>query len=220
MSGSASGERLMKNSKNLKTGVLLIEDHPLTRHGLVSCLEDGGFSAAGTAGSLEEGRRFIEEAPDDLPNVIILDILLGAENGLLFIEFLKDFCKTRHVPVPAVLVCSVFEDPFRIRTTLRMGAAGYISKTAGEEEFLRAVDTVLSGGEYIDPQLKLKIGEAPDVYGRFTRREREVLTMIKQNCTNQRIAKELAITLRTVENHISHIYLKTDCFTRQELIDF
>jgi NarL family two-component system response regulator LiaR len=115
-----------------KTIVLLIEDHPLTRHGLVSCLEDSGrFSVAGTAGSLEEGRRFIEEAPDDLPGVIILDILLGAENGLEFIEFLEEFCKKRNAAKPAVLVCSVFEDPFRIRTALRMGAAGYVPKSAG-----------------------------------------------------------------------------------------
>jgi NarL family two-component system response regulator LiaR len=202
-----------------KTIVLLIEDHPLTRHGLVSCLEDSGrFSVAGTAGSLEEGRRFIEEASGDLPGVIILDILLGTENGLEFIEFLEEFCKKAERK-PAVLVCSVFEDPFRIRTALRMGAAGYIPKTAGEEEFLRAVDAVLSGGEYIDPRLRLKIGETPGMYDKFTRREREILTMIKQNYTNQRIAKELAISLRTVENHVSHIYLKTDTFTRQELID-
>jgi NarL family two-component system response regulator LiaR len=77
----------------------------------------------------------------------------------------------------------------------------------------------LSGGEYIDPRLRLKIGETPGMYDKFTRREREILTMIKQNYTNQRIAKKLNISLRTVENHVSHIYLKTDTFTRQELID-
>jgi NarL family two-component system response regulator LiaR len=101
-----------------------------------------------------------------------------------------------------------------------MGAAGYIPKSAGEEELLRAIDTVLSGGEYLDPRIKLKIDESPDIYDKFTHREREILTMIKRNYTNQRIALELFISLRTVENHISHIYLKTGCLTRQELIDF
>jgi NarL family two-component system response regulator LiaR len=204
-----------------KTAVLLVEDHPLTRHGLISCLEDSGrFSVTGTAGSLEEGRRVIEETSGPLPGVIILDIRLGGENGLEFIEFLKGRCKTCGIPMPAVLVCSDYEDPFRIRTAYQLGATGYVSKSANEEELLRAIDTVLSGEEYIDPGLKLKIDRAPDVYGRFTRREREILIMIKQNYTNQRIAKELAISLRTVENHISHIYLKTGLFTRQELIDF
>jgi NarL family two-component system response regulator LiaR len=209
-----------KSSRKKKSSILLIEDHPLTRHGLVSCLEDTGrCSVTGTAGSLEEGRRFIEAA-GILPDLIILDILLGTENGLEFLDFLKSFCKTRNIPMPAVLVCSVFEDPFRVRTALQMGAAGYIPKSASEEELLRAIDTVLPGGQFIDPRLKLKIGQAPGAYGKFTRREREILTMIKQNRTNQRIAGEFAISLRTVENHISHIYLKTGCSTRQELIDF
>ncbi|MDR0586436.1 MAG: LuxR C-terminal-related transcriptional regulator [Treponema sp.] len=72
----------------------------------------------------------------------------------------------------------------------------------------------------MDPRLKLKISLAPGVHGKFTRREREILTMIKQNYPNQRIAASLSISLRTVENHISHIYLKTGCSTRHELIDF
>jgi NarL family two-component system response regulator LiaR len=197
-----------------------VEDHPLTRHGLSACLEDTGrLSVTGTAASLEEGQRFILENPGKLPKIIILDILLGTDNGLEFIEFLKSFCKTHSAAMPAVLVCSIFEDPFRVRTALQMGAAGYIPKSASEEELLRAIDTVLSGGKYIDPRLKLKIDQAPGAYSKFTRREGEILTRIKQNHTNQRIAKELDISLRTVENHISHIYLKAGCFTRQELMD-
>jgi NarL family two-component system response regulator LiaR len=205
-----------------KTAVLLIEDHPLTRHGLAACLEEtGSFSVIGSAGSLEEGRRFIEGAGEGVfPRLIILDILLGAENGLEFIEFFRGFCKARKIAMPAILVCSVFEDPFRVRTALQMGAAGYIPKSAGETELLRAIETVLSGGEYIDPRLKLKISRDPDGYSKFTRRERQILTMIKQNYTNQRIAAELFISQRTVENHISHIYLKTGRYTRQELMDF
>jgi NarL family two-component system response regulator LiaR len=204
-----------------KTSVLLVEDHPLTRHGLSACLEDTGrLFVTGSTASLEEAQDFILEGPAKLPKIIILDILLGTENGLEFIGFLKNFCKTHGVAMPAVLVCSIFEDPFRVRTALQMGAAGYIPKSAGEEELLRAIDTILSGGKYIDPRLKLKIDRAPGIYGKFTRREGEILTRIKQNHSNQRIAKELDISLRNVENHISHIYLKAGCFTRQELIDF
>ncbi|MDR2053463.1 MAG: response regulator transcription factor [Treponema sp.] len=207
--------------KPQKAAVFLIEDHPLTRHGLASCLEDSGrFSIAGTAATLEEGRRFIGQNPAALPALIILDILLEGKNGLEFIGFLKTFCERRGLSMPAVLVCSVFEDPFRIRTALQMGASGYVPKSANEAELLRAIDTVLSGGEYLDPHLKLKICQAPGAYGKFTRREQEILTMIKQNRPNQRIAKDLGISIRTVENHISHIYLKTGCVSRHELVDF
>jgi NarL family two-component system response regulator LiaR len=216
-----SGTEVPVTDPPQKAAVFLIEDHPLTRHGLASCLEDSGrFSVAGTAGSLGEGRRFVEQTPGDLPLLIILDILLGAENGLEFIGFLKGFCGTRHIAMPAVLVCSAFEDPFRVQTAFQLGAAGYVPKSANEEELLRAIDTVLSGKEYIDPRLKLKISRIPGGYGKFTRREREIVTMIKQNRTNQRIAKELCISLRTVENHISHIYAKTGVFSRLELMDY
>jgi NarL family two-component system response regulator LiaR len=201
--------------------ILLIEDHPLTRHGLASCLEDTGrFRIAAQAGSLEEARRFVEGPAVSLPEIIILNIMMGEENGLEFLSFLKEFCGIRKLRMPAVLVCSVFEDPFRIRTAVGLGASGYISKAASEAEFLRAIETLLAGETFIDPRLRLKINEAPDVYGKFTRREQKVLSMVKQNYTNQRIAKALTLSLRTVENHISHIYLKTGCNTRQELLDF
>ncbi|MDR2375223.1 MAG: response regulator transcription factor [Treponema sp.] len=205
-----------------KTAVLLIEDHPLMRRGLAACLEDTGrFSVTGSVGSLKEGRRFIEGAGKGVfPKLVILDIHLGAENGLEFIEFFRGFCKTRGIAMPAVLVCSVLEDPFRVRTALRMGAAGYIHKSTGEIELLRSIETVLSGGEYIDPRLQVKLGRDSGGYSKFTRREEQILTMIKQNYTNQRIAAELFISLRTVENHISHIYLKTSRYTRQELVDY
>jgi NarL family two-component system response regulator LiaR len=209
----------MDNSAAVKTAVFLIEDHPLTRHGLVSCLEDTDrFSVAGEASSLEEARRIIRGRPS-LPDLVILDIMMEGENGLDFIPFLKQFCETQKVKMPAVLVCSVFEDPFRIRSAVQLGARGYIPKSAGETELLRAVDIILSGGIFLDEKLNLKIGGISDVFGKFTRRERQILAMIKQNYTNQRIAKELFISQRTVENHISHIYLKTGCNDRQQLMD-
>jgi NarL family two-component system response regulator LiaR len=122
--------------------------------------------------------------------------------------------------MPMVLVCSVFEDPFRIQTAVRLGAAGYISKSASEAEFLRAIETVLTGETFIDQRLCLKITGKVDTYGKFTRREQEILNMIKQNHSNQRIARTLGVNLRTVENHISHIYLKTGCTTKRDLLDY
>jgi NarL family two-component system response regulator LiaR len=199
--------------------IFLVEDHPLTRLGLASCLSDTGrFSIAAQASSLEEAKNFIRQH-EPLPDLVILDILMGEENGLAFISFLKEFSGMRQIRMPAVLVCSVFEDPFRIKSAVQMGASGYVSKSAPEEELLRAIDTVLAGDIFIDEKLRLKIDEAPDTYGKFTRREKEVLGLVKQNNTNQQIAKALSLSLRTIENHISHIYLKTGCATRRELLE-
>jgi len=197
--------------------VLLIDDHPLTNNGLASCLEETGrFSVSGQANSLSEARRFIEESKN-LPSLIVLDIVLGEENGLDFLGFIKNFCREKRVPIPPVLVCSVLEDPFRIQAAFKLGVSGYISKTAGKAELLKAIETVLSGEVYITSEHAVKLSKSLGAYEQFTKREMEVLNLIKQNKSNQEIAKTLYINIRTVENHISNIYFKTGCNNRQEL---
>jgi len=197
--------------------VLLIDDHPLTNNGLAYCLEETGrFSVSGQANSLSEARRFIKES-NNLPSLIVLDIVLGEENGLEFITFLKNFCREKRVSLPPVLVCSVLEDPFRIQTALKSGASGYIPKTASKAELLKAIDTVLRGEVYITSEHAVKLSKSLGAYEQFTKREMEALNLIKQNKSNQEIAKTLCINIRTVENHISNIYFKTGCCSRQEL---
>ncbi|MDR2942766.1 MAG: response regulator transcription factor [Treponema sp.] len=119
---------------------------------------------------------------------------------------------------PPILVCSVIEDTFRIRTALHMGASGYISKSDAKEQFLEAVDAVLRGEAYVSDKNNEILEEASITHARFTRREQEPLHLIKQNKTNQHIAQTLGLSVRTVENYISNIYFKTGVKTRQELM--
>jgi len=196
--------------------VFLIDDHPLTNNGLASCLEETGrFSVSGQVNSLSEAMRFIEESANP-PSLIVLDIVMGEENGLDFLVFLKSYCREKRVSIPPVLVCSVLEDPFRIQTALKSGASGYIPKTGSKAELLKAIDTVLRGEVYITSEHAVKLSKSLGAYEQFTKRELEVLNLIKQNKNNQEIAKALKINIRTVENHISNIYFKTGC-SRQEL---
>ncbi|MDR2542180.1 MAG: response regulator transcription factor [Treponema sp.] len=198
--------------------VMLIDDHPMLTYGLASCLEETGrFFVCGQAASLEEARQIIEKA-EKLPSLIILDIMLGEENGLDFLPFLENFCRIKTIPKPPVLVCSVLEDPFRIRTALSLGAAGYVSKTGTQTELLQAIDTVLNGEVYLTGEHGLKIHESSNAHTKFTKREMEVLNLVKQNKTNQQIAQALFISLRTVENHISNIYFKTGAENRLDLL--
>ena len=198
--------------------VLLIDDHPLLSYGLASCLEETGrFYVCGQANSLEEARQRIKELKNR-PALIVLDILLGEENGLDFLPFLKDFCKTKNVPQPPVLVCSVLEDPFRIQTALKLGASGYVPKTGDKAELLAAIDTVLGGKTYITGKHTVKLNESSVTFAELTKREREILSLIKLNKSNQHIAETLDINIRTVENHISRIYFKTGTASRNELL--
>ena len=198
--------------------VMLIDDHPMLNYGLASCLEETGrFSVGAQATSLIEARRFIEET-ETLPSLVILDILLGEENGLDFIPFLKNFCREKQALMPPVLVCSVLEDPFRIRSAISLGASGYVPKTGTKAELLFAIDSVLSGKVFVSDGYNIMLEEISNTHARFTKRENDVLNLIMQNKTNQQIAQMLGISVRTVENHISNIYFKTGAENRVELM--
>jgi NarL family two-component system response regulator LiaR len=97
--------------------------------------------------------------------LIILDLELGDDDGLALIGAIKE----RGGKKPAVLVYSVFEDPFRIQSALYQRALRYVSKSAGETELLAAIDTVLSGRTWLHPRLELKSAAVPDIYALFTR---------------------------------------------------
>ena len=198
--------------------ILLIDDHPMINYGLASCLEQTGcFIVCGQAQSLAQARRIVEDL-EMLPALVILDILLGEENGLDFLVFLDNFCKASKMPKPPVLVCSVLEDPFRIRTALKMGACGYISKTGSKAELLNSIDTALGGNIYISNEHIEILEDSSSLHSRFTNRETEILNLVKQNKNNREIAGLLKINLRTVENHISNIYFKTGAENRLDLL--
>jgi DNA-binding NarL/FixJ family response regulator len=98
-----------------------------------------------------------------------------------------------------------------------MGARGYISKTADEEEIGKALDQILRGEVYIEEHLGLKSSRMPDIYHSLTKKERIILDLVKKRFDNRDIARELSIKLRTVENYMSRIYAKTGAGSRGEL---
>jgi NarL family two-component system response regulator LiaR len=198
--------------------LILIDDHHMIRRGFADYFsQTGRFAIAGEAASLQEAYALFEK-PQTPPDLILLDIELGEDNGLELIAWLKEKYAHENTPVPAVLVYSVFEDVFRVQSALRMGACGYVSKAADETEIAAALDAVLAGECYVDTRLMEKMTSLPDFYSRLTRREREILALIQKNYDNNRIARELGLGLRTVENYLSRIYDKTGAATRGELV--
>ncbi|GHV74414.1 DNA-binding response regulator [Spirochaetia bacterium] len=196
--------------------LVLVDDHVMIRRGLAARLAAVGcFAIAGEAASLTEAHGLLAGL-EDAPDLIILDIELGDENGLELIGAVQE----REGKKPAVLVYSVFEDPFRIQSALYLGARGFVSKASGETELLAAIDTVLAGGVWLDPRLELKNSGAPDLYALFTQREREILELVQKQYDNQKIAKTLALKVRTVENYLSRIYAKTGARFRTDLMNW
>jgi NarL family two-component system response regulator LiaR len=197
--------------------ILLIDDHPLVRDGIGKRLEETGrFVIAGEAASLAQARSLLETMTP-LPALIILDISLGADNGLSFIPEAGGICKARGEKPPAILVCSMYNDPFLAQSAMKKGASGYISKSADRGELTAAIDTLLGGGQYIEKSLD--VPGRTTAWGELTRRELEILTMVKRSLTNQQIADALYVSVRTVENHLGHIYLKTGAGSRRALFE-
>jgi len=195
--------------------IALIDDHPLAINGIGAWLcATGRFVIAGTAGTLAEARALMERL-ESLPEIIILDVSLGTEDGLAFIPELEKICKERKTAVPGVLVCSMYEDPFLIQRAFETGAKAYIAKSAEAGEFITAIDAILEGKTYLNPKYQLQT----DKCSVLTRHENEIAALVKQSFSTRQIAKRLGISVRTIENHLAHIYVKTDASSREELFE-
>jgi NarL family two-component system response regulator LiaR len=195
--------------------VVLIDDHPLAINGIGAWLSaTGRFSIAGTAGSAAETRALLE-SPESLPPLFILDIALGKENGLELIPLIKETAQKRKAPLPGIVVCSMYDDVFVIQSAFNAGADAFISKSADINEIISAIDTVAAGEKYLNEKYKTLIEEG--AASGLTAREREIVALVKQSLSNDQIAKKMDISVRTVQNHLAHIYVKTNTHSRSEL---
>ncbi|MCL2233732.1 MAG: response regulator transcription factor [Treponema sp.] len=204
--------------------VLLVDDHDLINTGVAALLAGTGYhTVAGQVQSLADAKRFVEEAAEGtvrkMPSLVLLDIQLDKENGLDFIPFLKKLCRAKRIKMPPVLICSILEDHFLMRLALEMGASGFVPKSSGSEELLRAINAACLGSVYIPDTYSGKMVEITNVYELFSRREKEALVLLRQGKNNQQIADAMGILKRTVENIISNIYLKTGIVGREGLME-
>ena len=197
--------------------IALIDDHPLVVNGIGAWLAaTGRFKIAGVTGTLAEAIALMKRL-NPLPEIVILDVSLQNEDGLEFIPALEEICAEREVNLPGILVCSMYEDPFLIQRAMDAGSQAFVSKTAEAGEIITAIDAILAGKTYINP--KYRIDRQSRVWSVLSRRENEIVSLVKQSMSTQQIAKRLGLSVRTVENHLAHIYVKTETKSRSDLFD-
>jgi DNA-binding NarL/FixJ family response regulator len=179
--------------------VAVVDDHPLVREGTAAIVERAeDMAIAGVAGSLDELRLVLDAGVD----VLLLDLRLGEESGF-------DLLRDGAAPMPAVVVLTSYDYPQYVDAALRLGAAGFVVKTAPTAELLDAIRRAASGG--------MHFGVRPGNGVAVTDRERDVLRLVVDGASNDEIGARLGISSRTAESHLRRLFERFAVASRTEL---
>jgi two-component system nitrate/nitrite response regulator NarL len=197
----------MKTTGKNTIRILLVDDHPVVRKGVGSCLSR--HEQLQVIGEAADGQEGISKARDLAPDVVLMDIDMPRMNGLTAAEVLRKEC-----PQIKVIILSMHSQPDVILRILQSGARGYVLKSAPPEELARAVETVYGGKTFFSPEIArtalnqyVRGGEGPHP-NQISNREREVLIAIAEGLSNKEIAARLEVGVRTVETHRERIMRK------------
>lgn len=193
--------------------IIVVDDHRIVREGLGLMLDTvDGIEMVGEASSGEELFDLLESVH---PDVVLLDVRMPGMTGLQVLARLQ----SDHSEIN-VLMLSMHDDAGYVRQAIRLGAMGYLLKSVGLEELVRAVMHVTSGQAYLQGELTGALVDrsdrSPDV--RLSPREAEVLTLLADGYGNKQMARHLRISEATVKTHLRALYQKLDASGRAEAV--
>ncbi|MFF4115723.1 response regulator transcription factor [Streptomyces sp. NPDC001714] len=203
--------------------VVVADDQTVVREGIVMLLGLlPGVEVVGAAGDGEEAVRLVAELS---PDVVLMDLRMPRCDGVEATRRIRS-----EYPGTQVVVLTTFADDESLFPALRAGARGYLTKDAGGDEIVRAVESVLSGDAGLSPSIQRRLlerlsqpepvpaaTEAPDG---LTARETEVLVLIAEGFTNQEIARKLHVSTATVKTHINNLFAKTGLKDRAQAVRY
>jgi two-component system, NarL family, response regulator NreC len=199
--------------------VLIVDDHAVVRSGLHLLLDaEEDIEVVAEAGDV---RTAVFETRDKKPDVVLMDVVMPGQSGIEGVPLVLN-----EAPDAKVLVLSMQDDPRYVREAFEAGASGYVLKEAADAELVAAIREIAGGGRYVHPELGARLVAAETAERRraeedpLSDREREVLRLLALGHTNQEIAKELFISVRTAETHRAHIMQKLRLSSRAELVRY
>ena len=198
--------------------ILVADDHPIVRDGLVAVLRtQADFEVVGEAGN---GREAVEQFAHLQPDIVLLDLEMPEMDGVQALQELhRRFTEVR------AIVFTAFDTDERILGAIRAGANGYLLKGSARDALFKAIRIVQAGGSLLEPLVTTKLlnqmsqSEAPqDLVEPLSAREQQVLDLMSRGLQNKEIAGQLFITERTVKFHVSSILGKLGAGNRTEAV--
>ena len=201
-----------------KQSVLLVDDHPIFRHGLEAFLkkQDPELICA----HADTPSTALEAIRDFRPDIAIVDVALAGADGIELITRMK--AARSHL---SIIALSMHDEPAYVLKAFKARAQAYVIKTDPPRELLEAMNSVISGKIFLsvrlrqNPIFKILYG-TESIMGRLTDREAEVLLMMGKGHSTASIAQELSLSVKTVETHQAHIKEKLGLSSIRELIQF
>jgi len=213
---------LLKYIRPKNRRLLLVDDHAVVRQGIAELINrEPGLEVCGQVGTAPHAVTAVARLHPDL---VLLDLSLADGSGMELIKNLK----TLHPHLP-ILVLSVHDENLYARRVLKAGARGYVMKLKDSATVIQAVHTVLKGGVYASPVVNSSMilnlvgndtvmNNANNAINQLTDRELEVFKLIGRGCTIREIARQLQLSISTVETHRAHIKQKLHLGNSSQLI--
>ncbi|MCE6981000.1 DNA-binding response regulator [Pseudomonas frederiksbergensis] len=174
--------------------VALVDDHSLVRDGIKSLL--AVMAQLEVVGEAENGADAIEMVGRCQPDLLLVDISLKDINGLELTRLLRS-----QYPSLKVLVLSMYDNYEYVSESVRSGASGYVLKNAPSREIIAAIEAIVSGGTFYSAEIAQRLIADKSTDNELTPRESQVLYKMAQGLNNKEMARELDISVRTVETH-------------------
>lgn len=207
-----------------KITVLIADDHAILRAGLKMLIN--AQADMEVVAEAPDGDQAVRAARDTSPQVALMDLTMPGSGGMGAVEEIARCC-----PDTRVLILSMHDDPAYLRSVLAAGARGYVLKRAVDMELLAAIRAVHRGGVFVDPSLAhvfvQDVLDKPATADRASRslkilseRERQVLGLVAQGYGSRDIAKQIVVSVKTVETYRARIAEKLGLRTRHEIVRF